>query len=188
MVRTKKISPENADVLSVGFAALFLNRTNRSGIIKNAGPIGGKAQRGNYKIDCRFNKEDIIKRIRCINKEKDRIHLTQLDAKEFLQRYGTNENENIFFYIDPPHFKKGKRLYMSFYTVEDHQDLKNIISQYVNVPWLITYDNVEEIKLLYNQYPTIEFNIRYSLQNKKQAVELMIFSLKLKRLIDYEFI
>ncbi|WP_336294058.1 DNA adenine methylase [Bartonella sp. CB169] len=184
----KEISSENEDVLSIGFAALFLNRTNRSGIIKNAGPIGGKSQSGNYKIDCRFNKENIIKRIRCISEQRDRIHLTSLDAKEFLQRYGTEENRNIFLYIDPPYFKKGKELYMSFYTVDDHKDFKNVLSQYVNVPWLITYDNVEEIKLLYDQYPKIEFNIRYSLSNKRKAVELMVFSPKLKNLIDYEFI
>ncbi|WP_407965871.1 DNA adenine methylase [Bartonella sp. C271] len=176
----KEISPENADVLSTGFAALFLNRTNRSGIIKNAGPIGGKGQIGTYKIDCRFNKENIIERILRISKQKERIHLTQLDAQEFLRRYATNGTENTFLYIDPPYFKKGRGLYTSFYQAKDHRDLENIISRHVNVPWLITYDNVEEIKCLYNQYPKIEFNIRYSLQNKRQAQELMVFSSKIK--------
>ena len=41
--------------LELGFATFFLNRTNRSGILK-AGPIGGFSQDGDYKIDCRFNK------------------------------------------------------------------------------------------------------------------------------------
>ncbi|WP_375654647.1 hypothetical protein [Bartonella sp. CL46QHWL] len=92
MVHTKEISPASADVLSAGFAALFLNRTNRSGIIKNAGPIGEKGQSGTYKIDCRFNKENIIERILRISEQKDRIHLTRLNAREFLLRYGTDEN------------------------------------------------------------------------------------------------
>ncbi|WP_243122397.1 hypothetical protein [Clostridium septicum] len=52
---------ENESLLSLGFSTLFLNRTNRSGIIK-AGVIGGKEQNGNYKLDCRFNKEEIIKK------------------------------------------------------------------------------------------------------------------------------
>ena len=47
------------DLLALGFSTLFLNRTNRSGIIK-AGVIGGLQQNGNYKLDCRFNKERII--------------------------------------------------------------------------------------------------------------------------------
>ena len=32
--------------LFLGFSAFFLNRTNRSGIIKKAGPIGGLSQKG----------------------------------------------------------------------------------------------------------------------------------------------
>ncbi|WP_273758942.1 DNA adenine methylase [Bartonella sp. AU55XJBT] len=176
----KEVSPENADVLSVGFAALFLNRTNRSGIIKNAGPIGGKGQVGNYKINCRFNKKDLISRIRNISIQKDRIYLTRLDAQEFLRHYGKNEDENICLYIDPPYFKKGQGLYTSFYKTKDHYDLENIISEHVNVFWLVTYDNVEEIRSLYNKYQKYEFDIRYSLQNKRQTQELMIFSPKIK--------
>src|SRR5690606_38605537 len=42
------------DALSLGFSAFFLNRTNRSGIIEGAGPIGGYAQKGNWKIDVRL--------------------------------------------------------------------------------------------------------------------------------------
>ncbi|WP_375659606.1 DNA adenine methylase [Bartonella sp. MR30HLJHH] len=174
----KEISPASADVLSAGFAALFLNRTNRSGIIKNAGPIGGKGQSGTYKIDCRFNKENIIERILRISEQKDKIHLTRLNAQEFLLRYGTDEN--TFFYMDPPYFKKGKGLYTSFYKANDHNNLENVISQHVTAPWLITYDNVEEIKFLYRQYLSIEFSLQYSLQEKRQATELMIFSPKIK--------
>ncbi|WP_375643760.1 MULTISPECIES: DNA adenine methylase [unclassified Bartonella] len=178
MVHTKEISPASADVLSAGFAALFLNRTNRSGIIKNAGPIGEKGQSGTYKIDCRFNKENIIERILRISEQKDKIHLTRLNAREFLLRYGTDEN--TFFYMDPPYFKKGKGLYTWFYKANDHHNLENVISQHVTAPWLITYDNVEEIKLLYRQYLSIEFSLQYSLQEKRKATELMIFSPKIK--------
>mgnify|MGYP002578704147 FL=1 len=46
----------------LGFAMFFLNRTNRSGIL-DAGPIGGYDQSGTYKIDCRFNKASLIKKI-----------------------------------------------------------------------------------------------------------------------------
>lgn len=49
-------------ILEIGFSTFFLNRTNRSGIIDKAGPIGGFKQNGNYLIDCRFNKESLIKK------------------------------------------------------------------------------------------------------------------------------
>ena len=54
---------EQRDDLQLGFATLFLNRTNRSGIIKGAGVIGGLRQTGNYLLDCRFNKVDLIRKI-----------------------------------------------------------------------------------------------------------------------------
>jgi len=65
-VQNKKAS---ADLLELGFSTLYLNRTNRSGII-NAGVIGGIGQRGNYLMDCRFNKSDLINRIEVIAKRK----------------------------------------------------------------------------------------------------------------------
>ena len=51
---------DNVTLLELGFSTFFLNRTNRSGIIK-AGVIGGYKQENIYKLDCRFNKEDLIK-------------------------------------------------------------------------------------------------------------------------------
>ena len=42
-------NPQNHSVLEVGFATFFLNRTNRSGILKG-GIIGGNDQKGKYKI------------------------------------------------------------------------------------------------------------------------------------------
>lgn len=50
---------DSPSVLELGFATFFLNRTNRSGILK-AGIIGGKAQSGKYKLSDRFNKSDLI--------------------------------------------------------------------------------------------------------------------------------
>ncbi|WP_375641164.1 MULTISPECIES: hypothetical protein [unclassified Bartonella] len=82
--------------------------------------------------------------------------------------------------MDPPYFKKGKGLCTWFYKANDHHNLENVISQHVTAPWLIIYDNVEEIKLLYRQYLSIEFSLQYSLQEKRKATELMIFSPKIK--------
>lgn len=54
-----------ASVLDLGFSTFFLNRTNRSGILK-AGVIGGLEQAGAYKIDARFNKDVLIKKYRVL--------------------------------------------------------------------------------------------------------------------------
>ena len=57
--------------LTLGFAAFFLNRTNRSGILR-ARPIGGLAQDGKWKLDCRFNKTDLSRRIENLGRYRDR--------------------------------------------------------------------------------------------------------------------
>jgi DNA adenine methylase len=62
----KKYILENASLfqtMELGFATFFLNRTNRSGILKG-GVIGGKEQNGNYKLDARFNKTNLLERIK----------------------------------------------------------------------------------------------------------------------------
>src|SRR6185437_7474012 len=71
--------------LELGFATFFWNRTNRSGVIEGAGAIGGLNQKGNYKIDCRFNREDLVRRVKRVAKYRSRIHLTNLDAIPFMK-------------------------------------------------------------------------------------------------------
>ena len=77
-----------SDILLLGFSTLFLNRTNRSGIIK-AGVIGGKNQNGKYKLDCRFSKSDIINKILEISKHKKQIKLFNMDAEQFIKSIRT---------------------------------------------------------------------------------------------------
>src|SRR5690606_32602361 len=100
----------NVDMLTLGFATFFLNRTNRSGIIFKAGPIGGFEQTGNYLINVRFNKEDLIKRIEKIGTYADRIRLTNMDATEIIQHpeLHIGDLNTSFLYLDPPYYNKGQ--------------------------------------------------------------------------------
>ena len=77
---------KDADLLDLGFSTFFLNRTNRSGIL-NGGVIGGKEQTGNFKIDARFNKKDLIGRIEHVAGYSELIELTSIDAVELIKRY-----------------------------------------------------------------------------------------------------
>lgn len=76
---------DQASLLDLGFSTFFMNRTNRSGIIK-AGVIGGYAQTGNYKMDARYRKDKLMKRIRRIASYADRIELHNEDAVDFIQK------------------------------------------------------------------------------------------------------
>ncbi|CAI3960866.1 DNA-adenine methylase (Dam) (PDB:4GOL), partial [Commensalibacter communis] len=125
------------NLLDLGFSTFFLNRTNRSGIIKWAGPIGGLKQEGKYKLDCRFNKEALIKRIQTIHSFKSQITLTNMDAIDFINHCNTSLPSNSLLFIDPPYYNKGAELYTNFYKKTDHQNLSKII-QNIHCPWLIT--------------------------------------------------
>ncbi len=161
-----------AGLLELGFSTFFLNRTNRSGILK-AGPIGGLEQKGNYKLDCRFNKDRLAKLILQISQHKHNIELCNLDAKIFIEN--VNE-EDSFWFIDPPYYQKGKDLYVNFFNHEDHKVLSETIDIYLErKPWIITYDICESIYDFYKHLNCEVLSLNYSVQIKKKSSEYMFY-------------
>lgn len=128
------------------FTCLYLNRTSFSGILKhNAGPLGGKAQTSPYKIDCRFPRETLVKRIEDIAQYRDRIAFvwnyhwrTALGKIQQMQTYGSAENAALF-YLDPPFYKKADELYNHYFSHADHLQLRDYLSS-MNQPWILSYD------------------------------------------------
>lgn len=160
--------------LELGFAAFYLNRTNRSGIL-SAGPIGGHDQTGNYLIDARFNKNDLITRIKKIAKYRHKIHIYNYDVRTFINVYAQKYIENAFIYFDPPYYHKGKQLYKNFFEHKDHEQIRDLIVN-LNCPWIVTYDDVEEIRTIYNAYEGYNFDLIYGLANTGLNSEIMFFS------------
>lgn len=159
--------------LELGFATFFLNRCNRSGILK-AGPIGGQKQNGNYRIDCRFNKDKLIPLLRKIYDNRNRIDVTNLNAEEFIEYIDMNY-DNLFIYLDPPYVDKGYQLYKNSFTKEDHVSLCKKIKKLKN-KWFVTYDNTDLIKELYSDCKTEIFNIQYSAGSKRVENEIAVYS------------
>lgn len=172
---------ENYSNLDIGFSTFYLNRTNRSGIIDKAGPIGGINQNGNYKIDCRFNKEELIKKIKKIASYKNRIVISNMEALDFIDEVILNTRKSFTFF-DPPYYAKGPGLYTNFYSHGDHKNLSNYILQKMkNRKWIVTYDNIDEVKDMYKKMNNVEFKLQYTLQNKCSGSEVMFFSNKVLR-------
>jgi len=164
----------SSDALSDGFATLFLNRVNFSGIIKG-GPIGGESQNGTYKLDCRFNKEEIIKKIENIALLETRISLYNCDASELIINQLEEVKNNAFFNIDPPYVIKGSRLYTNYFEETDHRDLERVISEHLmGLPWIITYDDCELIREIYSQYHMEEYYIQHNAGGSVLGKELVI--------------
>lgn len=166
------INQSNHEMLTVGFATFFLNRTNRSGIL-SGGVIGGKKQDGNWKIDERFNKKNLIDRIMNIYSKRHMIDLYNLDAVEFIKKIVVKLPKNSLTYLDPPYYLKGKELYVNHYKHQDHVDLAMVVRK-INTPWVVSYDNTDEIQKMY-RVPSLVYGINYSAQDRYKGSEVMFF-------------
>lgn len=169
-VQKKVFNSNKYGYKSKGFATLFLNRVNRSGIL-SAGPIGGKEQKGKYKINCRFNPNRLLKQLKWIYSKRNNISVTNLNYDLFVNRL----NKNVFIFLDPPYVAKGGQLYMNKFHKNDHSILRDFLIK-VNNPWILTYDNDQLIKNLYKnkKLKIIEFDLQHYAGKYKVGRELFI--------------
>lgn len=160
--------------LELAFATFFLNRTNRSGII-NARPIGGLFQEGAYSLQARYNKNELIRRIKNIANRKDQIDLFNMESLDFIEKI-IPKHKNALIYYDPPYYCKGQELYKNFFEHKDHELLGEKIIESNIKYWVVTYDNVLEIKNIYKGLKQYEYTLNYSLSRKCKSKEVMILS------------
>ncbi len=170
-------APTPQNLTEAGYAGLFLNRVNYSGVL-NAGPIGGKKQNSNYSIDCRFNRESLIQRIGEISKMRERIEVYFGDSIEVLRqiRERLASDPLSVAYYDPPYFEHGKKYYRHSFEAKDHRRLALHINA---APWhrVISYDDHPEIKKLYAGFTQLSLNWNYSARVARVGKELLISSL-----------
>lgn len=162
-------------LLDLGFSTFFLNRTNHSGII-NGGVIGGKNQEGKWKIDARYNKEDLINRIKRIGEYRDRVRIYNQDASKLLRQLSQGLDSNTLCYFDPPYYEKGKDLYVNYYNDADHKKMARAIKGIERIRWVVSYDNKIEIKDMYQGSKYCEYSLNYSAADTRLGSEVMFFS------------
>lgn len=175
---------EKARLLDLGFSTLFLNRTNVSGIL-NGGLIGGKSQNGKYRMDCRFNKNDLINKIVTIAKHKKRIHLFNLDALDLIKiiQLKSQNSQRSIFYFDPPYYLKGQSLYINYYKHEDHEEVSRAIRGIKNLDWIVSYDNTPAIKDIYRWVSAErqkEYSLLHTALSAREGKEILFFSKNIK--------
>ena len=152
----------------LAFATFFLNRVNYSGIL-TGGPIGGKEQKGKYKLDCRFNKQSLIDKIKEIAKYRDNVQLFHMDAIQLLKN-----QSNIFVFADPPYWQAGDMLYEA--SVE-HSKLAKVLCESKDIHWIATYDNNINVANIYEEYGAHSklFELQYSASRKRKELECMFY-------------
>ena len=168
-------APSRHSVLEHGFATFVLNRCNRSGVLAG-GIIGGYNQQGKWKIDARFNRDELIGRIQQIARFRGRIELSRMDAVDFLKKWTRRRDKRALVYLDPPYYVKGKGLYDNFYTTDDHAVVANYVTSLNAVNWIVSYDDVPAISALYKDFRSIRYSLSYSARERYKGGEVMFFS------------
>lgn len=162
--------------IKLGFATFFLNRTTRSGIVHNGGPIGGYDQTGNYLIDARFNRDQLASRIERIGFHAERIEVRGIDGLQLLKEVNASATSagNSLVYLDPPYFDKGPELYKNDLEKRDHDRLAKYLSTPKRFPWVMTYDDHATIAGLYQNSRLQRFGLSYTAHKRREGIELLI--------------
>jgi len=190
MYRLKFLS-STKETLEAGFAKLALHQISYSGLGTMAGgPLGGVKQDSKYKVDCRWNPNNIKKKIRkahqilssvvlysggcmegdfsyAIDLQKEKREWEESGAKV---TYEVEEPVFRFFYLDPPYYEKGGELYQYSFKKEDHEYLMRMLKK-TKHPWLLSYDSCKEIKKLYDWASIIELDLTYTINAKNKGRE-----------------
>lgn len=179
LIERTSLSPEEGRRLA--FATFFLNRCNRSGIL-HAGPIGGRDQSGPYKIDCRFTKEALKKRIIRISRLHGRVEVKNLCGEAVLHRSDrVRGRDNRIVYLDPPYYVEGVNIYSRrfAFTKEQHASLAEKLKRSRST-WVLSYDDVDAVHELYSGASSGIVEFSYMINRTKVGKELILASSQLK--------
>jgi DNA adenine methylase len=168
-------APEGYGELDVGFSALYLNRCNRSGVL-SGGLIGGLAQAGQWRMDARFPRNELIRRIEAIAQHSEAITVRNTDAEQFLLEYVPDLPAQTLVYCDPPYFGQASRLYLNRYTREDHARIAGLVQTQLKHRWVVSYDNAREIAEYYQGRRMFAYSLHYNAARVYEGQELLIFS------------
>ena len=167
--------PAGHDQLALGFATFFLNRCNRSGIL-SGGVIGGLGQTGQWKIDARFPRNELIRRVEAIALRARDITVRNIDAEDYIGEYLPHLPRNTLVYFDPPYFRKADRLYDNHYVEADHADIAKAVQAQVKLPWMVSYDSGPEIAAFFRKRQQFTYDLQYNAASAYKGKELIIVS------------
>ena len=156
-----------------GFSTFLLNRWCRSGYI-DGGAIGGNDQTGKYKIDCRFNKETLMRNIRKIGDLAADGRIEFVDSQDAVDFMLSRDDPSEFLYVDPPYVKKGAACYRKGV---NHQRLADTLTgEMVGRDWLLSYDDCDEVREMYDgcRFDTLSITYSNNTQTRGKTDEVLI--------------
>lgn len=163
------------DELDVGYSTFYLNRCNRSGVL-TGGVIGGLDQTGTWKIDARFPRNELIRRIENIAVKRDAITVRNWDAEQFIVEYIPSLPAQTLVYCDPPYYSLSSRLYLNQYDAEDHARVAKIIQEQLHTKWVVSYDSAPQILSYYGNRRSFLYDLQYNASRVYKGREVFVFS------------
>jgi len=167
------VTPLKEDsIIDIGFKKLAIHQTSYSGLgVKSGSPLGGKEQKSQYKIDCRWSPNSICKKIDTISNKFSKIQIHEnmcfnTDFSYYFYRF--NCNKDVFLYLDPPYYIKGNDLYQHGFNDEDHARLCHHLEN-TNHKWILSYDDCDEIREMYSWANIISFDVKYTIKSGKNG-------------------
>lgn len=136
------------DPVLTGFRKFALHQLSFSGNGAMAGgPIGGKQQRSEFNVGCRWAPTRHARDVRRNNRLFRRFASVRITTRDFTDL--TNDAPpHAFIYADPPYFKAGPQLYKYAFSEIDHRRLSESLRR-CRARWVLSYDDHEAIRSLY---------------------------------------
>jgi DNA adenine methylase len=137
--------------------------------------LGGKEQKSDYKIDCRWSPKYLCKEIDKLHALFSRLNIDGgvCHCKDFSEILKECKDDSIC-YLDPPYYVKGNDLYQCGFTKEDHSRLSNVVKD-LKGEWILSYDDCEEIRSIYNWAHAEKIDVNYSIGGATTKSELLIY-------------
>jgi DNA adenine methylase len=107
-----------------------------------------------------------VKKLRAFDAPKLKIK-----CADFTESLSKHDGE--LFYLDPPYVTVGKMLYDHSTEEFDHVKLADMLHS--RDKWVLSYNNVEEVRDLYSGYPVLHPEWKYGIK-RNSSTEVLIFS------------
>jgi site-specific DNA-adenine methylase len=147
----------------IAFAKIALHQISFSGLGERAGgPIGGRSQNGESKVDSRWNPKTIRRNLTKLHKLLSRFDVTIVcgDFEAALDWAQRKDPGSTFVYLDPPYVLKGGQCYAHSLNDDDHRRLAARVKD-LRCRWRLSYDGAA--RKLYEGSEIVELDAKYSM-------------------------
>ena len=112
-----------------------------------------------------------------ISERKKDIHVHNMDAMKLVAQISEKQGmQNTLYYFDPPYYAKGAYLYMNHYRKTNHEDIAKCIQKIKQSKWIVSYDDVQEIRNYYSERRNHTCSIYHTAKSAHLGNEVLFFS------------